>query len=178
MGLTDDLIGATTKCMSPNFAFPGITEPGLPNLVLGSLLATLGGISFVLDFLPPDPLNLPSIPTIDLFFKPMTGAMALEFDLPPIGDPLKIELESPSGKLPAIGMVNIALTVVFTVFGLFIGIIESILNLSPKLPNIELFIEIFVGIGAAFGLPALALIKLAGCLAEAVIGLITALIPI
>jgi hypothetical protein len=165
--------------MNADFTFPGPTEPGLPNLVLGSLLATLGGISFVLDFLPPDPLNPPSIPTIDLFFKPMTSAMAIDFSLPPTTDPLKIELIPPSGPgFPAVGLINIALTVVFTVFGLFIGIIESILNLSPELPTLQLFIDLFASVGAGFGIPAASLEVLGGCLAKSVIGLITALIPI
>jgi hypothetical protein len=179
MAITEDLLGVCTECMNPEYEFPGITEPGLPNLVLGSLLATLGGISFVLDFLPPDPLNLPSIPTIDLFFKPLTGAMAIDFPLPPTGDPSKIELTPPEGPgFPAVGLINIALTVVFTVFGLFIGIIESILKLSPKLPTPQLFIDLFTVTGEGFGLSVEVIGKLAGCLAKSVIGLITALIPI
>lgn len=178
MALTEDLIGTCTECMSADLEFPGISEPGLPNLVLGSLLATLGGISFVLDFLPPDPLNLPGLPTIDLFFKPMTGAMAIQFPLPPTLDPTKIELQAPAGLFPAVGLINIALTVVFTVFGLFIGIVESILNLSPKLPTPQLFIDLFISTGIGFGLTAEVLTKLSGCLAKSVIGLMTALIPI
>jgi len=164
--------------MNANFAFPGITEPGLPNLTLAALLATLAGISFVLDFLPPDPGNLPSIPSISLFFAPFIASMALKFDLPPTIDPLKVEIEAPTGLFPGIGLINIALTCVFTVFGLFIGIIKSIIDLSPKLPTIELFIELFVSTGLGFGLPKLPLIKLGGCLGVAVIGLMTALIPI
>jgi len=169
------MIGLVTQCLNPDFQFPGVAEPGLPNFVLATLLSTLGGITFVLDFLPPDPFNLPSPPSLSLFFKPFTGSMSLDFPLPPTQDPSKMAL--PPG-FPAVGIINLSLTAVFTVFGLFLGIITSILDLSPKLPSIGLFIKTFTSTGEGFGVPSQSLELLGGCLAKAVIGLITSLLPI
>ena len=86
MGLPGDLLSPFLSCMNPTMVWPSIVGPGgLPNFGLSTLLSMMGGIGMVLDFIPPDPLNLPPPPTpeglMGLFTAPFLGSLTIPGDL-------------------------------------------------------------------------------------------------
>lgn len=166
-----------TKCFSPTMTFPGLTEPGLPNFLMGTMLSTMGGIGFVLNYIPPNPTNIPSPPGIDLFLQPFLGAVKLPsshagFSMGPISIPA-----AGSGK-PAFdpsGLFKMAFCCVMLPFNLITALVTSIISLSPSLPTPDLGIKVFKELTAQAGLPPGLKVE---CIPLSVVGLMTSLIPL
>ena len=148
-----------------NFEWPSIGMPGFPTLVAGFFGALLAGINYVLKFIPPDPMKLPSFPGISLFVDGFMGAIqglpalpAFNIDVP----------GAPSIPFPGIGGPSIPSftgEAMIKMIGMFIavpfliikGIIDGILKLQIKLPTVDIIVGLFTstGLGLGFPLPSL-----------------------
>jgi len=166
------------QCMNEGFIFPSITLPGLPNFALGIFLSLLAGFEFILDFLPPDPLNLPSLPTLSLFIDPFLAGLAYDFTFPPDLDLINFGIQVPGGRFPIFGLFAFFKAILFTIFGSFLFVIESIFDLALKLPTIQVIVDIFLEIALSVGLVGKIMIDFAFCLAGAVFNIFKIFIPI
>ncbi len=143
-----DPIAATTACFNPDMAFPGPGVPGLSNFAVGVVASTLAGVGFVLKYLPPSPTNLPSLPSLSLFLDPFMGAIKV----PGLTIPAPPGVPSATIAASAAAVLKFVMATVTMIFGLFTGIVTSIINLSPKLPGIDLAISAFSASLGQFGL--------------------------
>lgn len=168
------------------FVFPEITLPGLPGCLLGALESLFAGINYVLEFLPPDPLELPEIPDISLFIDAFMKSM--EGKLPPL-PAYSINLEGVDIAIPAIegvkvpgfpdvptpGIPGFDPSGILKLIALFIGlpflIIKGIIdllvkNLKIELPTLE-SLEILIGkLGVTLGIPLESMAMISACTAS------------
>lgn len=144
---------------APEFTWPEITGPGgLPNFALSGFFAMTGGINFVLDFLPIDPENLPSLPTIDIFLAPFEANL----NIPTLPD------FDPTAYL-ALGT-----AVVQVAFDIIIEIVNGIINnLSLEFPSIGTIEGLLIAGFGAVGLVGPALPNLALAIATGFFDMIT-----
>ena len=180
MALPDQLVKPCSICMNPTMTFPPLTMPGLPNFILGTLTAQFGGISYVLGFLPPNPMNLPSPPSIDIFLKPFMASLSLPANYPAFSfGPITIPaMGTGISPFDMTGLFKLLYVCVTLPFQLILKIIEGIISLSPKLPTIDLVFKLFVDLAVSVGLSGVAVGRLGICLAKAIVGLFTALLPL
>lgn len=166
-------------CMAPGFTFPGPTEPGLPNFLTATLACCMGGINYVLDFIPPSPTNVPSLPTIDIFLNPFMAAIKLPPTYPGIAlGPLTIPgVGSAPYQFDPSGMLKLMAVCIVLPFQLISNIVTGIIHLAIELPTIDGVIALFADLGAQVGLPVDVITKFGGCLASAIVKLFTDLIP-
>jgi hypothetical protein len=201
MGLQDTFVDSITNCMGPTLTWPTITLPGLPNFALGCFEATFAGMNFILGFLPPNPSNLPSIPDISLFLNPFMASLNMPSDYPAFNMSLSgitISIPAvgsgispyalfgpfdPAFGFPVGGEFNFIFCSVAAPFIMIKNMITQILNIEfPSIPSFGALQAIITGllIDIGFGsllLPSLtAVFNFAGCLATAIIGLVTALL--
>jgi len=178
MSLQDDFTGATTVCMNPTFAFPPITSPGLPNFALGCFKATLAGINYVLDYIPPTIDNPPSLPSVTLFLDAFMGAVLLPPAYPGITlGPLTIPgVGSPPYAYDVGAEIKLIAVCVVLPFTLIKNMITKLLELTIELPTLDGIKAIFLSLCADVGLSGVSITKLAGCLAQSIFDLFGALV--
>lgn len=169
-----NLSAITIPGLSLPFQWPAISAPGFPTMMAGFAGSMLAGVTYCLSFLPPNPHNLPSLPTIDLFIKGFTGAAiglpALPActikipgapNIPFPGMPgVSVPGFDPSSMLNMIGMFIVA------PFQLFLKIVQSIINLSLSLPSLSTIYNLLIGIGLAIGFPPITLAFILPCVAK------------
>ena len=180
MSLQDDFISSMSSCMNPNFCFPPITSPGLPNFTLGMFASAMGGINYVLQYVPPSPQNLPSLPSIDLFLQPFMASVSLPAAYPAFSlGPISIPEKPGTPGWDVSGEFKLIYCAVMLPFQVITGIIEGIIsNLSVSIPGIPVIKAIFEGLAAAAGLSGPAIAQFAVCIATALFNLLTALLPV
>ena len=188
MGIPEDLIAPLVTCQTvdplpPGFSVPGIADPGISSLALAGLSSMLAGMTFILDFIPPDPMNLPSIPGPELFLEPVLGGVVIPGDLGAIsfdGTPF-------DGLLPDIpaagenvigdqsGLIKMIIGLAATPLTIITGFVTSILELSlpvpPSISSVAAILASSIGIAS----PSVAQFTL--CMATAIVGVIEALLP-
>lgn len=170
------------KCMSfkepavPSFQWPGIGDIGLPNYTVGLYGASLAGVNYTLDFLPPDVDNLPEFPTLDIFIKGFTSSINFPYARPKIEIGAGFNIPAASGlkvsgyNIPQAGLpigVNIPsvetpqISAALKMFKLFIlfpfevfkVIIQYIIdNVAVKIPGIAQIQSIFIQVAADIGI--------------------------
>jgi len=87
MALVDDFVGSVGVCMDPSdFNLLGdILGPyGFNNTMAGLFFTQFAGITYILEFIPPDPEKLPSIPDISLFLNAMLANLNFNANHPEI----------------------------------------------------------------------------------------------
>ena len=166
-----------------------LTMPGLPTMIAGSFGALNAGMEFVADFLPLDPLNLPSLPTIDLFVEGFTlaapGLPSIPggtVDLPGISVPVPEIAGFDYPPLPAVPdmpslptfdptcVINFAGMMIGLPFLLIKGIVDDMLNLEFKLPTLPEIEGKIVDLGLSIGIPEVTIGTFSGCMAEQIEG--------
>lgn len=161
MAMPNDFVNPITTCMNSSMSWPGISEPGLPNFLVGLLGANLAGINYVLDFIPPTPEKIAglTIPSITLFQDAFMASINLG-DLPDVTAAMKfIEL---GYTLP---------------FQLISNMITDLLNLQVTLPTIP-GIEAIIGeLSVSLGIDTPAVATFGGCAPPAIADLFTSMIP-
>jgi hypothetical protein len=201
MGLPGDLVAPCASCMLPpqaaqvGFEFPSLDKPGLPNFVLCSLLSTFAGISFVLDFIPPTPQKVADLkpPSIAIFIQPFMASLG---GLPASYPPVALTLGGVTVEIPGVGAgpftgrdisaeMKLAIVCIALPFLLIKAVVEGLLNLQLVLPTLDGIIDLFMSLCLSAGLGTLVggvmvlpigLVKFAGCLAQAIMSLFSALI--
>ena len=152
-----DPISGVLGCLNAKISIPfplppSIDQPGLPTIIAGFVGASLAGIKYTLDYLPLDPNNLPSLPTIDLFISGFTGAAlglptmpSFAFTMPDIPGLPSI----PPFTIPAIpghtilppgfdpsAMIKLFAMFIATPFLIFEQLIQSIIHLNPVITDL------------------------------------------
>lgn len=188
MAIPEDLIAPLIACQTtgsfpPGFTVPGITEPGLSSMALAGLTSMVAGMTFILDFIPPDPMNLPSPPGPELFLTPVLGGIVIPGDLGEIkfdGTPFEGLLPDIPAAGPNVigdqsGLIKMAIGLAATPFSIITGFVDSILSLElPAPPTISGVASI---LSAAIGIPSPAVTQFTLCMATAIVGVIEALLP-
>lgn len=169
--------------LSYAFAWSPPSLPGLPTLLAGFFGSMLAGINYTLGFIPPNPHNLPSLPTIDMFIGGFTGAAiglpqipACTIQIP--GAPSIPFPGTPGVVVPgfnASAMINLIGMFIAAPFLIFKGIITSILSLSLKIPGFDEIMQIMVGIGLAVGFPAVTLAFILPCVVKTAVNALSVL---
>jgi hypothetical protein len=153
------------------FEFPSLTAPGFPTLAWGGISASFAGVNYALDFLPPDPLNLPSLPTIDLFKIAFEGAA---IGLPTFtGPPFFLGLGGLNYEIPGVSLpnltldalsINLMIELMITLpFELTLELVTSIINLSLEVPGLPQIKGLFISLGLSIGLDLPTLTIMADC---------------
>lgn len=173
MAFPDDAVDPMKNCLNSSFTFPAINLPGLPSYALAGFTSVFAGVDFLLDFLPPDAENLPSLPSINLFTDPIVNGLVFPGDL---GE-LDFSLVIPGGPtIPAtgldiqfnqFGLINMALTMAGAAFGIITDIVQGVIdNLTVTLPTLQVIIDTLTGFAVSLGLPALTVQAFIGCFAN------------
>jgi hypothetical protein len=172
--------------MNPSFTFLAVNLPGMPNVVLGALIATFAGISFILDFIPPTPQSIANlqVPSITLFLDAALGAVKL----PDVYPPFELELGGVTISIPGVGvgpppfdvsgLFKLIASVVAAPFLLIKDMVTGLLNLQIALPTLDGVIDLLAGLFSAAGIATEAVVHLASCLGQAIFGLFSSLIPV
>ncbi len=182
MGPTD-FVDAVLACQSPSMVWPTITEPGLPNFVMGCFAANMAGITYILDFIPPTPTKLPSLPSINLFLDPFMGAIKMPSSYPSLNLSLggiSIPIPGVGGGEPEFdvsGMLKMIAVCAALPFLLIKNMIEKLLNLQIVLPTLGGTTALLGGLFAEANLTTPAITTFTGCLAKSTVGLFTSMIP-
>ena len=180
MALVDDFVGSVTTCMDPPSLdlFGELLGPyGFQNTIGGLFFTAFAGINYVLDFIPPDPGNLPSIPRMDLFLNAMLGSLNFPANHPEIDFGFGIVFpEVTDGD-----DVDFDISGAFKLFAIFIkvpfDILEFIINkiiddLEVGIPGVPDIILLLETAALNFGLSLNAGINLCfGCVATALYNL-------
>jgi hypothetical protein len=186
MGFPEDAIQPFLDCVGPGHQFPGIAGPGgLPNFMLASFTGMLAGINWILDFIPPDPGNLPSPPDPNLFINAFLGGLnfpgdrgELDFSIVIPGAPT-IPATGPNIVFPQgahLNLILICVAVPFGIIGLIVDkIIDDLVVEIPGIPDIILLIEAAI---SATGLSGLGVLTFTNCFATALFNMVTALVPV
>lgn len=172
MSQQDNFVKPCSVCVNPNFKFPPITAPGMPNFVLGTFGATLAGINYALQFIPPTPTIVANLkpPSLSLF----TAAFMASLNLPGVTAP---ELPSLPHFDPtaALKLVEVCIQLPFQ---LIVKLVDGLLQLKINIPTIPeitlLFNDIAISAGLDVKIPAIG--KFGGCLAESIADLFSALV--
>jgi len=189
MALPEDAIAPIVDCMG-GAAFPGLLPPitgpgGLPNFVFAGVTTMLVGALIPLDFLPPDPENLPSLPLDPLLFiTPFLGTLSIPGDLGEIdlslvipGAPI-IPATGPNIVAPQDGLIKMILMTSMSPLLIITGVLQSIIDLSPALPTLSLIITILTAVALSIGLGGPSVTAFITCLAIGFLDIITTVIPI
>lgn len=169
------LLPITVPGVSFSFMWPSISMPGFPALVMGFAGAILAGVNYALGFLPPDPQHLPSLPDIGIFVAgflaaapglPALSPMSISIPgAPPIPFPGCPGVALPHGYDPS-AMLNLIGVLIAAPFLLFKDIVQSIINLSLKLPDFATILALMMGLGMSVGLPEATLAFILPCVAK------------
>lgn len=165
-------------CLGPNFKWPKIDVPGLPNLAYACLLAMLAGIQYVLPLIPPN-INMNfALPDIDLFLKAFFVGIKLpnaypSFTFAPLHIPGK-GIGPFSYNLT--GELKLIALCILLPFKLIVNMILDLLNLVISIPTVTIVFDLFKKIALQLGIGFDIVIKFGGCLAKAIVSLFTALI--
>jgi len=180
MSLSDSFVTPMSNCLAPGFTFPPITEPGMPNFVLGCFGATFAGINYALQFIPPTPLNLPDIkpPGIDIFLQGFLAGIKLPASYPGFSfGPLVIPAV---GNAPYAydmsGELKLMAVCILLPFKLIEKLITGLLNLEINIPTFEGIMLLFDQIALDVGIATPSVSDFGGCLAGSIAKLFTALI--
>ena len=158
-----------------NFKWPKIDEPGLPRQLLGTFSGLAVGIDYVLKFIPPDPGNIPKLPQPDMFIKAFFAAPGLpsmpSFPLPGLGItvPAFSGVKLPSAKFPSVGpwpnsaSIKISAAFILAPYLTIKGIVQSIIDLNLKVPDVGTIQGIIINAGKSVGFPDF---PISGCLAK------------
>lgn len=167
------------------FAFPDINVPGFPAMLLGALESMFAGINYVLDFIPPDPEELPEIPDIAMFIDAFLASMkdkipsmpayscsleGITIDLPEIKGPV---IPGPP-RLPGLpdwfdpaGILKLIVLFIALPFLIIKGIIDYLVEkLSVLLPTLDDLKALIGKIGLALGIPIATMDMFSDCLAS------------
>jgi len=189
MALPDDLVAPMMICMNPGGlpSIPGIIPldlvgVGLGNFALSGLLSMFAGMTLVIDAIADLP-DLPSLPLDPaLFIDPFLASLAVNGDLGEIdmslvipGAPV-IPATGPNIAFDQTGLIKLILMSALAPLLIITGIFESIIDLSPALPDLSLIITILTDIATSLGLTGVTLFIT--CFATALFDLMTALSPI
>jgi hypothetical protein len=152
--------------------------------MLASFSSMLGGITWILDFIPPPPLPSPPSPTI--FIDPFIAALNIPGDL---GE-LDFSLVIPGGPtIPATGpnilynqgghiaLILVSVAVPFGIIGLMV---DKLLEIPPviEIPGIPDIVGLFDAAALSAGLEGDAVVNFSNCFATALFNMLTALIPV
>lgn len=177
--MSEAFVNPILSCMNPNMSWPSIAGPGgLPNFMLGMFSCQMAGINYVLDFLPPSPDNLPSIPSIQIFADGFMGSINFPCDLPEIDLGGGVSIPAGSGGdscgFDTSGAVKLIIMLIKLPFQIISAIIEEIINsLSVVIPSVALITDIFSQLAIDLGLSGQAISNLGGCVAIALNDLLT-----
>ncbi len=190
MGFPDDFINPILSCQTAgtghSMQWPSVNGPGgLPNMLLCTFGSMMAGVNFVLDFIPPDPLNLPTPPSPLIFVDAFLGSLNMPGD---IGE-IDFSLVVPGGPtIPATGtdiqfdqsgMIKMILVTAMVPFFVIKGIVDKIISdLKVELPTVETIEGVFNTLALSVGISGAAIGICFGCIAQALFDLITALIPV
>jgi len=185
-----NLIDSVTNCVAPWLDFPSIDMPGFPNILVALSGSLLAGVSYVLDFLPPDIDNLPSLPSIDIFVTPLTASLAIDIPggtingvvLPSVDVP---EFDIPDISVPELGIIipgfdptafmKLLASFALIPFEIFVQIVNSIISLSLEIPSIssigDIILDAFDSVNLSLELPDIG--AFINCLATGTRGLLT-----
>lgn len=176
MSAQEDFINGVTSCCNGTFTFPAIDMPGLPNFNLAMFGCLFAGVDYVLDFLPPDGGNLPSIPSIDIFIDGFLASIEMpepypEFTYGPITIPaagVGVPAFDISAKL---NFVCVCIKFAFDAFGLIID--KLISDLVIEIPSAGDLQILFGDIALDAGLDGISVPIFGGCLATATYNFLT-----
>ncbi len=138
-----------------------------------------------MDFLPADVDNPPPVPPdIDIFLDPFFGAFNVPGDLGEIDFSIVI----PGGPtIPATGLniiapqgglIKLTLMAVAAPFFIIETILQSILDLSPALPDLTFIVDLLNDLALTVGLSGLAVSNFILCFAAGCLDIIETIIPI
>jgi len=180
MGAAEDFVNPIMDCMDfagvglpiPDIAGPG----GLPNFCLGLFLSQMAGINFVLDFIPPDPANLPSLPSLQIFIDAFLGGIDFPYYMPEfdLGGGFTIPEMPGLPDIDGTGAIKLCAIFIKLPFQCIELIIDKIISdLTVEIPGIPDIEALFLSLAASFGLAGLGIINLALCVATALFNLLT-----
>lgn len=177
--MSNPFVDPILNCMAPGAEWPSIAGPGgLPNVLLSTLMAQMAGINFILDFIPPDPMNLPSPPSITIFSDAFLGSMNMPGDLGEIdlGGGIVIPATGPDIRFDQTGLIKLVIILITLPFQIILGIVNSFPAIA--LPSPEMIADIFASLAIAAGLSGVAVAQLGLCLATGLAELLADLIPV
>jgi len=186
MSAAENFVDPVCNCINPARDWPKIDELGFPSLMYSFFSGMLTGIDFATGFLPPDPGNIPELPTIDMFIDPFMGTLVApplpEFSILGITIPSSGEWVIP--ELPDWDPINIALAVIDMIkmlimlpFKIIEDIILGILDLEIRLPTLGGVTDLIYSIGGSLSIPTADLDIFSGCLAEGIMSTVD-LLPV
>lgn len=183
MAFPEDAVTPLLDCVNPNFSWPAINLPGLPSFSLAGFTSAFAGIDFVLDFLPPDIDNLPSLPDFDLFIDPFLAGLKIsgdlgEFDFSLVipGAPI-IPATGFDIQFDQFGLINMGLVIVGVAWAVIEEIIFGIIdNLSVALPTLQVIIDLMLGFALDLGLVGVSVSVFIGCFAQGFLDMLGLLI--
>lgn len=166
------------KCINPDFDWPSIDMPGLPNMLLGLLNVHLAGINLFLDLKPP---------TLDIFIKAFLKGINIPtipiptYELPTLTLGVEIGLPNVSFPLPVVGFPSFDMSGQIKLMKLFIllpMVLFSDMLITLKPPTLSGIRYNIINIGLKVGLPRPTLDLCAGCIANGIFNLLTSSIPV
>lgn len=186
----DSFIKPFSNCLKTNFDtlgfdFPEIGKPGMPPILLGSVGAMLAPAIKILDFIPPTAdivvdlqdllTNLPKI-VIDGFTGSAIGLPILNFNI--FGINVKVgDITIPETNFNSDSIINFIKALIQIPFDIFTGILESLIKLSPKFPNLDFILDLLTKGLQSIGIPIELLKGFAKCLASVFMSIIDSIKP-
>jgi hypothetical protein len=186
----DALLDPFSNCLKSHFnslthQFPEIGKPGMAPILLGAAGAMLAPAIKVLDFIPPSAdtvpdiqellTNLPKI-IVDGFTGSAVGLPGINFSI--LGINVKVgDVTLPESDFGPEALINLIKGVITAPFDIFKGILESLIKLSPKFPDLKMIIDILSKAFSSLGFPADVIEGFVKCLANVFMSVIDAIKP-
>lgn len=185
----DSLVAPFGDCLtksfnSTGFKFPEIGEPGMPPIIMGAIGAMLGPAKPILDFIPPNPdivpditdllTNLPSVVAKAFVAK---GLPQIPIEIPGVGKLSVGDVKLDPKSFDSASLIKFVQALILAPINIFKGILESLIELTPKFPDLSMIKDILNKAFATVGIPADVVVGLVGCLGKMFMEVITAIIP-
>lgn len=185
----DSLVAPFGECLikkfnSTGFKFPEIGEPGMPPIIMGAIGAMLGPAKPIIDFIPPKPdtiadikdllTNLPSIVVKAFVAK---GLPQIPIEIPGVGKISIGDVKMDPKSFDPTSLIKFVTALITAPIQIFKGILESLIKLSPKFPNLDMIKDILLKAFNNVGIPVDVVAGLVECLAKMFMKVIEAIIP-
>lgn len=168
---------------STGFEFPSIGQPGMPPILLGAAGAMLAPAMMILDFIPPsvdtvpkikDMLtNLPKI-IVDGFAASAVGLPKISISVAGLSFSVG-DVDVDPNNFKSESLVKFVVALVTAPINIFKGILESLVSLKPKFPDLNMIKDV---LGKAFSsFPKEVIPSFVSCLANTFMEVIKGIIP-
>lgn len=140
-GPQDTFINSILQSHSPEMQWPSLELPGFPSFLAATFSSWMAGINYVLQYVPPTPNHLPSLPSIDIFVQPFLALLNIpttrpEFSFGLITIPGVSVPGVPAPLYPVVASLKLAYCFIMSAYETIKSIITDIIaHLQVKIPT-------------------------------------------